>query len=274
MKRAMSYLPDLISLLQLDPKCSDPCYGSNIRTIVIGKDYTNAGDFAFSSVLNHLSRGRNNPTSTLLITTSHSFSHYSSCAAKCGVNLGLSTGNIKLMNIMEEVLELKNYNSQHWMEYIAREVSSFVACATEQTRSLNVMIDDITSFYNIGLSRVDITHLFHTIHTHLDKHQSGCNYFIVQGLNIDSFILSLANFSDIFLLIQPLNTGFSKLVDGTISIFDNRVPKKKDASPTNTIDNLTSRLTGRNKFDIGCHRELFFKLSERKVKLTLNVPNC
>lgn len=289
----MAQIPDLINLLCLDVKSSTSPFGGQHRTILISKDFTNNGDFVLNNLLQNLAKKEPN-SSILIVTISHDWSNYSSIAAKCGSNLrrSESKGNIDVLNVMEAFLEaIRNGQKFDACHFIGESVSSFIKDSSSGSdanllRPINVIIDDISILLSIGSKQNDVFKLFSSIDQTLrdrsNQIQKDClSHFIVQTLtsnskfvsslnangdNLNYLVTNLENYCDLSLTLKSLETGYSMKVDGTIKIIDNRL-KSFNLPPESTFTRMvpsTVPVSG----DIGVKKAYFFKVGDRRVRLT------
>lgn len=305
----MANVPDLMTLLSLGSRQSQSPFGGQHKTILIERDYCNAGDFVFLNILQHFAR-REPDTRILLVTLHHDWTNYSAAAAKCGFNIRRSQnmGNIDVINIMSlyyESLKSGQEDSFNPCKHIKNCLSSFLAdgdhsardntVETEHDQSPRVknsskpsiiMIDDLSSLLLTGASHDDVISLICNTDK-LMREQSlklqpdRCNLFVLQTIaplakpkdsnlstrdsQLSQLTMNLKNFCDLNIILRPLETGHSTRVDGTIRIIDNRLPARtKPAAPS--VSGLT--LLGDTSIDIGTNKAFFFKLSDRRVRLT------
>lgn len=290
----MTNIPDLTTVLCLDPKMSSSPFGGNHRTILISKDYTNSSDFAFNSLLHYHVRKDPN-TSILLVTLAHEWTNYSASAAKCGYNLRRTQnkGNIEVLNVMSAFLNAVTSGDQTFSpcEYILKSVSSFIKDHTNTEiggpiKPIIVMIDDISLLLSINSKNNEVYQLFSSIDRSLrDRSQklsdNQLSHFIVQTMvknykpndtyqdeecDINHIVANMENLSDISLSLKPLNTGYSTRVDGTIKIIDNRLPTLYPPA-SQQLPPITSLLV-ESAGEIGTKKAFFFKLGDRRVRLT------
>lgn len=284
-------MTDLISLLRLDSKYSHSAFGGLHRTILISKDYTNSGDFVFNCLLHHFARKEPN-TPTLLVTLSHEWSNYSSCAAKCGSNLRRSQnrGNIDVLNLMSKYIDSMREESEsdlNLCKYIEDEVLKFIGIHTQndEAKPVIVMIDDISILLTIGYKVNEVYRLFSTLDStlrmrskrykveqlsHLIAQTLFTNYKVTEYNDLKAndddlnyLTATFENHCDLILTLKPLSTGHSTRVDGTIKIVDNRLPSGKQAPIT-----LGQSISLENNNEIGSIKAFFFKLGDRRVRLT------
>lgn len=276
-------------------------FGGQHRTILISKDYINSSDFAFNNLLHyHVRREPNTPI--LLVTLSHEWANYSASAAKCGYNLRRTQnkGNIDVLDVMSAFLDAVRCGTQTFnpCEYIRKGVSKFVEEHTglvqanqDQSASIKpviVMIDDISLLLSMTSKPNEIYQLFSSIDRSLrDRSQrltdNQSSYFIVQTMvvnhksphdkayqnmeyNVNYIMASMENLSDITLTLKPLNTGYSTRVDGTIKIVDNRLPSVHQSS--SQLLPSVSTIFAESAPEIGTKKAFFFKLGDRRVRLT------
>lgn len=183
-------------------------------------------------------------------------------------------------------------------EYIKNGVSHFIEECTshaqdsqEQARFIKpviVMIDDISLLLSMNSKPNEIYQLFSSIDKSLrDRSQtlmdSQSNYFVVQTMvvnhksphdeayqnkeyDVNYIMASMENLSDIILTLKPLNTGYSTRVDGTIKIVDNRLPSVHQ--PSSQLLPSVSTIFAESAPEIGTKKAFFFKLGDRRVRLT------
>lgn len=295
----MNHIPDLISLLCLDPRFSVSPFGGQHRTILISRDFSNTGDFVFNNLLQSFSRKQPN-TPILLVTINHDWTNYSASAAKCGFNLRRSTnnGNIDVLDVMTKIYEsFKDVDEKFDIcGYIFTNIVSFIerytTCDTDKKdtedaklKPLVIMIDDLTSLISLGIDTNKIYQLFSSIEHIMRERSKGIqdsrhlSHFIVQTLmlktdsrllpdNVNYMISNMENISDISMILKPLETGYSTRVDGTIKIVDNRLPISNSDSQKTTVSPSSISLFPTTNSEIGIKKAFFFKLSDRKVRLT------
>lgn len=285
----MSSIPDLISLLCLDSKHSRSPFGGSHRTVLIERDFSNLGDFAFNNFLSHF--GRKEPeTSVLLISLSHEWTNYSAIAAKCGFNLrrDQNSGNIVVLSVMSEYLKATCENDKDFNPclFVQRQVESFIdrhSSTADLCKNVPiVMLDDLSILTHLNSQPKEVYNLF----IYLDQlmrcrtrinPSARLSYLIIQSMHINlkkiehskgsidtklnHLLANIVNSCDITLVLRPLETGHSTRVDGTIKIIDNRLPISARA------DNLPS-LFPRNSASIGVQQAFFYKVSDRRVRLT------
>lgn len=288
----MADIPDLISLLCLDAQHSESPFGGKHRTILITKDFTNSGDFVFNNLLQHFSRKEPN-TSTLLVTLSHEWTNYSASAAKCGYNLRRiqNKGSIDVLNIMAKVfdtvknddknIDLCNFILESVLSFIEKH-SPFDRGDVNSFKPIIVMIDDISILLTLGYTTSEVYRLFSKIEQVLRNrsHQLQArhlNNLIVQTRasykeeedELSFLVSNMENLCDLSIALKPLDTGYSTRVDGTIKIVDNRLPAPKQEDSSNTQQLLlTSSLFSANLVDIGMKKAFFYKVGDRRVRLT------
>jgi hypothetical protein len=298
----MAVVPDLMSLLSLDPRLSKSPFGSNHRFILIEKDFTNSGDFVFNNLLQHFGKREPN-TQVLLVTLSHSWRNYSVSAAKCGFNLMKkqnSTGNIDVLSIMDKYLEdMSNSSSDiNYCDYIVERTTEFLdnlenestsgTSLTRPAKSASVMIDDLSILLTIGCSPRDITRMILNIDQLLRSRSDSLppgrlHHLIVQTMFVNlrknedhssdyeelNFILrNLENICDLHLTLKPLETGHSTRVDGTIKFVDNRIASKDDGTAGGSRSGILSNMLTGASADIGSKKAYFYKLGDKRVRLT------
>lgn len=308
----MAQVPDLVSLLGLDPRQSRSSFGGQHRSILISKDFNNTGDFAFNNLVQYFSR-KEPKTPLLLVTLSQDWSNYSSIAAKCGSNLRRTEnmGNIEVSNIMSKFLDsykegnnnldICNYLQQSIQEFINKHTPAEPAGETAaKLKPIIIMIDDLSILSAVGAKSSEIYRLFSSTDAKLRKRSNSLDstqssFFVMQSTvthvrdnelswnqqrrqlleqddNLDYVVANIANQCDIVISLKPLDTGYSTRVDGTIKITDNRLPAAKPA-PTSavnldTLPSLSSMLSLDTKAQIGMTRAFFYKLSDRRARLT------
>lgn len=301
----MANVPDLMSLLCLDAKFSSSPFGGQHRTILISKDFSNSGDFVISNLLQHFSRKEPN-TPILLVTMCHDWSNYSARAAKCGFNLRRTQngGMIEVINLMSEYLSAIKKDSLISLEpcrIISDSVIKFIKTHASEPHSENsgarmvkpliIIIDDLSMLLTIGAKPNEIYRLFSSIDKSLrdrskELQSNFLSHFVVQTMatspnpkqnlakscannDLDYLISNLENLCDLTLILKPLITGYSTRVDGTITIIDNRLalPNKQAEIATPSLFAGSSFSLG-NKVDVGVKKAFFFKLSDRRIRLT------
>lgn len=296
---------DLMSLLCLDPKFSLSPFGGNHRTVLIERDFSNSSDFVLNSLLHHLGRREPN-TQILLITLSHDWIHYSACAAKCGFNLRKrqSMGNVDVLDIMERYLDDLCKGAQtNYCDLILEEVKKFIetqSIGMQQSnqkmddsapRPIAILFDDLSLLSLLGAEHSEIYRLVTAIDSimrHKSKQlQTGrLSHLIVQTLftnvkrkqthipsddDLNFLVANLSNMCDICLTLRRLETGHSTRVDGTIKIQDKRLPviTKTDPSASERPSAHPSlSMFGGSVADIGSEKAYYYKLSDRRVRLT------
>lgn len=291
--------PDLMSLLCLDPKFSQSPFGGNHRTILIQRDFTNSGDFVFNNLLQHFGRREPN-TQILLITLGHDWLNYSACAAKCGFNLRRkqNMGNIEVFEVMERFLDDASEGLiGNYCDYILDQVNKFLDSSSDHLQSegsdknqkpIAVMIDDISLLSIIGVQHKDIVKLVSNIDHRLRQRSKSLlpgrlNYLIIQTMftnmkakqthspednNLNFINTTLENACDLNITLKPLETGHSTRVDGTVKIIDNRLPiTAKSSGNMSTIRSPISVFPD-SSAEIGSKKAFFYKLSDRRVRLT------
>lgn len=301
----MAQVPDLVSLLGLDPRQSRSSFGGQHRSILISKDFNNTGDFVFNNLIQYFSR-KEPKTPLLLVTLSQDWTNYSSIAAKCGSNLRRSEnmGSIEVLNIMNKFFDSYKKDHQNFdiCSYLNDSVHEFINKHTPNepstgTKPIIIMIDDLSILTAIGCKSEDVYRLSSSLDKNLRKRSAALNtnqssFFVMQSTvtcmrdnetswnqqkhsqnnNLDYVIANIGNQCDIVIALKPLDTGYSTRVDGTIKIIDNRLPatKPSPAVPTNpdTMLSLSSMLNLDAKAQIGLTRSYFYKLSDRRARLT------
>lgn len=293
----MAHIPDLISLLCLDPKYSLSPYGGQHRTILISRDFTNNGDFLLNNLLQHFAK-KEPDASILLVTLSHDWSNYSSIAAKCGSNLRRSetNGNIDVLNVMKEYLNsISRGQSFNACQFISDSTSEFIRghsmksddgkTSDGKLRPIHVIVDDISILLSIGSKHNDVFKLFCLINNIMrdrskELRKDRLSHLIVQTLtsnskftpsgpngdNLNHLVMNIENLCDLSITLKTLETGYSMKVDGTIKIVDNRL-KSLNLPPKSSIAQLlpnTAMVSG----DVGSKRAFFFKVGDRRVRLT------
>lgn len=292
----MNHIPDIITLLCLDAKLSLSSFGGQHRTILISKDFSNISDHVFNSLLMNFSRKDPN-TPILLVSLSHDWSNYSGSAAKCGFNLRRSTngGNIQVLDVMDEALKniIDGKENLNLCSFILNGVMDFIDQYTPdktndldlfdpKLKPINVFIDDISLLSTLGHSTNEIYKVITKIDSRLRERSKGLDvrylsHIVLQGMmlkdstmksseDLNFLIANLENICDISMILKPLETGYSTRVDGTIKILDNRSPAQPEAlTPTSSIiPSLFPTLA----HSIGVKKAYFFKLGDRRVRLT------
>lgn len=307
----MANVPDLMSLLCLSSSQSHSPFGGQHRTILIEKDYFNAGDFVFSSILQHY--GRREPNSRIvLFTLLHDWTNYSAAAAKCGANLRRTQnmGNIDVVDLMSLYCEslkagtdlrfnsckyLKDYLQRYFLQRTSEDcgdINKTQECRPEPQASKNpviVMIDDLSSLLVTGSTCDDVVCLLSTIDSLMRKQscqlQSGlCNLLVLQTMTpscvepgsnftprdslLKQLVMNLRNSCDLIVALRPLETGHSTRVDGTLKIIDNRLPTLEPKTNTSAASTSALSFMGDAPMQIGTSKAYFFKLSDRRVRLT------
>lgn len=289
----MAHIPDLISLLSLDAKYSFSPFGGQHRTILISKDFTNNGDFVINQLLQNFAKSNN----ILFVTLSQEWSNYASIAAKCGSNLRSknSKGNIDVLNIMEKHLEAirtgQRFNTcqlieQSVMNFIQEQSAKQEGASTEvnKIKPIAIIIDDISILLSIGCKHNEVFRLFSSINKAIRNRskemKTDClSHLIIQTLttnsrftqshnsncdNLNHLVINIENLCDLSLTLKSLETGYSTRVDGTIKIVDNRL--KSLNVPSSSLLELVPKFTPVS--DIGSKKAFFFKVGERRVRLT------
>lgn len=299
--------PDLMNLLCLEPGPSKSAYGGQHRRLLIQRDFSNSGDFVFNNLIQHFGKRQPN-TPTLLVNLSHDWLHYSACAAKCGFNLRRrqNMGNIEVLNVMEMFLDdmCAGVQADH-CDTILKEAKKFieavegdndkgkqqvagVGCQDAQSRPVQpvaIMFDDLSILATLGASQAAIHQLVNGIDFILRErsknHSNGCNsHLVIQtmctnvrpkqalapgGLDLNFLLANLSDQSDMVITLKPLESGHSTKVDGTIEIVDNRLPATQGNYGAPRL-NLLSSLSA----DIGLKRLYYYKLADRRARLTPN----
>lgn len=293
----MSQIPELLSLLCLDPRQSYSPFGGQHRSILISKDYTNTGDFVLNSLIQYFSR-KDRKTPNLLVTLSHDWMNYLACAAKCGFNIRRSTngGNIHVLNVMNKIYQAYSDGDEDFdiCDYILTEIFSFVdklkplGLSDQGTPPVVIIIDDITILLGLGCSINRVYWLINQIDTRMRQRsrlmdEEIFSHLILQMVHFDDsspdkleeteYLMSnLANTSDLSIDLRPLDTGFSTRVDGTIKIIDNRIPLGAQLPALNRDDGSSFEIklfpSSGNIGEVGTKKAYFFKLSDRRVRLT------
>lgn len=297
----MANVPDLLNLLCLDSRQSRSPFGGRHRTILISKDFTNSGDFVFGNLLQHFGRREPN-TQILLVTLSHDWTNYSASSAKCGFNLRRSQnmGNIDVLNVMEKFLtNIEDGECGfNYCNYIMEQVYNFIQkhtlykpgeTVTKTIKPVTVMIDDLSILLTIGLQLNEIYRLVLSLDKMLrnrseDLEPDHNGHLVIQTLftnlrakhskrpndnNLNHLISNIENICDLCITLKPLDTGHSTRVDGTIKIVDNRLPTRPSPSskPRPPLQVSTSMFPEMSS-DIGSTKAYFFKLGDRRVRLT------
>lgn len=298
----MTSAPDLLNLLCLDPRQSLSPFGQQHRTLLIAKDYTNSGDFVFNSLLQYFGRREPN-TQILLVTLSHNWASYSASATRCGFNLRRTQnlGNIEVFDLMETFFEESKRgqaNVDKYCDMIYERIASFVNNQT--TSSLNddhqpkkpiaIMIDDLSILPTIGVSPGQVLMMVVSIDKLLRKQSrvlpdGRANHLVVQTMftnfksaqtnrpcddDLNHLISNLENMSDLSIYLKPLDTGHSTRVDGTIKVVDNRLPAKSPSPQKSSpqTHKLMLSMFPEVSGDIGAKKAYFYKLGDRRVRLT------
>lgn len=165
-----------------------------------------------------------------------------------------------------------------------------------------VMIDDLSILLTIGSSVNEVFQLVLSLNTLL-RTGSEClpadrvNHFIIQTMftnintkqhkqprqisdkNLNYLISNIENICDVCITLKPLDTGHSNRVDGTIKILDNRLkvsqnhPDKTAAASSLPpkplpLQQLSMGMFPDTSSDIGSTRAYFYKLGDRRARLT------
>lgn len=296
-------IQDLISQLSLEPKRSRSAFGGQHRTICITKDFTNTGDFAFNNLLQHFSKKQPN-TPLLLITLQHDYINYSAAAARCGISLRRTqpTGNIEVLDVMNDFLEdlvqherKGNPFGDHICNKIVESCLEFVskhhdANDSEMSKPVIIMIDDLSVLGGLDCSPNAIFELFSRVDASMRSRshkypEDITSFFIAQTMDptlkckttptselheYAAVCRAMSNRGDIHITIKELDTGYSTRVDGTVRVVDRRivpdVDGTKDAEKKPSVSGHV--FMRENGLDIGSDRAYFFKVSDRRVKLT------
>lgn len=176
---------------------------------------------------------------------------------------------------------------------------------TTNTKPLVVMIDDLSILLSLGFKLNEIYRLFSSIDKSLrdrskEIQSNKLSHFIVQTTmtiidknkqqqlstqqsdgDLNYLITNLENMCDLRIYLRPLDTGYSTRVDGTIKILDNRLPATVELpSPsTNESGTLEQKLRSNSTLlfqpkethgEIGTNKAFFFKLGDRRSRLTSN----
>lgn len=287
-----------MSLLCLDAKYSSSPFGGQHRTILISKDFSNSSDFVFNSLLQHFGRKEPN-TPVLVVTLSHDWSNYSASAAKCGFNLRRSQnrGNFEVLNVMSKFLESIKIGDQNFnlCDYIIESISNFTEKYTSDLQSdsdgvrvikpIVILIDDLSILSSLGCNVNDIYRLVSLVDRSLRNRskelQAGnLSHLILQTMttnlrflpptnqfdsSLNYLVSNIENISELSITLKPLDTGYSTRVDGTIKIVDNRLPSLNQ--PSSCVTGQTP-LFQDSAGDIGLKKAYFYKLGDRRVRLT------
>lgn len=294
----MTSIPDLMTLLCLDAKHSVSPFGGPHRTVLIKRDFSNSGDFAFSNFLHYFGR-REQSSVVVLVCLSHDWTNYSATAAKCGFNLRRTqnSGNIEVINVMGEYMDALRLFDRRFnpCDYIKKQLESLMLKyshegETTTSRVPVVLIDDLSILMSLNCRPEEIFQLVISIDRLLRNRKtpgeqllsSTLSYLVVQsmfitgkqsgsiahttdkGLNL--LLSNLENHCDITITLKPLDTGHSTRVDGTIKIIDNRIAL---VGPTISDNEKSSpSLFSNYSATIGIKQAFFYKVSDRRVRLT------
>lgn len=293
-------VPDLINVLNLDVKLSKSPYYGQHRTFLIAKDYTNVGDFAFNNLLQHYSRKEPN-TPILLVTLNQSWSNYSACAAKCGYNVRRShnSGNIDILDVMAEYLNegTERFEPAGMCNFIFGAICDFTQKYAPETdeagnrvaKPVIIMIDDFSVMRSLEACPRTLYRMFVKIDKLLRdrsrdiKGVGQASHLIVQTMttylkpnesyedmkdDLSYLTANLASLCDIAITIMPLESGYSTRIDGIIRIVDNRLPTTEPKPTSKSSMKLPTSLFADLQGEIGLKRAYFFKLGDRRAKLT------
>lgn len=264
---------DLMNLLCLDARHSRSPFGGQHRQILVSKAYNNSGDFVFNNLLQHF--GRREPNSSiLLITLSHDWSNYSIASSKCGFNLRRKEngGNISIIDVMKKfLLDTKQGLEENYCSYILEQFNQFLCNLSSgdqahTKRPITVMLDDLSVLESLGHDHHSIYQMTSNLSNKLRNEstrlaQNHLNHLIIQSSGcLDKMLSNLQNTSDICLIMRPLDTGHSTRVDGTLTIIDNRLPSRVNQQPTSILLAKSNEIGSKNTY--------FFKLGDRRVRLT------
>lgn len=171
------------------------------------------------------------------------------------------------------------------------EENEAVAETQVSTKPLIVMIDDLSILLSIHPNPNEVFRMFSLINKSLRSRSQDITCGKLSHLIVQTMMTSpkdedlnwrvysnIENLCDLIMILRPLETGHSTRVDGTIKIIDNRRPTEAEAStkssPSTGMSSLMSTLRLPSTVipdglgDIGTKRALFYKLGDRRVRLT------
>lgn len=135
---------------------------------------------------------------------------------------------------------------------------------------MTVMLDDISVLESLGYAVNTIYQLISEISESLRDNSrrlaaNQLHHLIFQTSSpVNDLLSSLQNTSDLYISLRPLDTGHSTRVDGTMTISDHRLPCVNSDRQMPTVASLALN----SSKDIGCRKTYFFKLGDRRVRLT------
>jgi len=209
-----------------------------------------------------------------MINLSHNWSNYSIASSKCGFNLKKKDngGNISIIDLQTEYLSAALKGAEIDLCKLVYDRFCAFMKETKRGKPVIVMIDDLSIFSSIGYDNTVIHQLIRQISNRLREDSSELtneqlNHMIIQSSDdLRGLIQSLRNSSDIYMVIRPLETGHSTVVDGTLRITDIRLPNDSGNKQ------IHSTLSFAQPTNIGCRRSFFYKLGDRRVRLTTSAP--
>lgn len=291
----MAGVPDLMTLLSLDAKHSVSPFGGSHRAVLIKRDSTNSGDFAFNNFLNYFGR-REQSLNVILICLSHDWTNYSAIAAKCGFNLRRTknSGNIEVISVISEYLDFIRRDEQNFnpCKFIREQLDTLLnqhfSTSNDTSKTPVVLIDDLSILLTLGSKPHEAYQLVLWIDRLLRskviyrEEPMHLSYLVIQSMSPNSkpsssshedldemlnlLLSNLENSSDIVLTLKPLDTGHSTRVDGTIKIIDNRLTSGVSTGASRDKP-LQSLLMGHSA-SVGTKQAFFYKVSDRRVRLT------
>lgn len=217
-------------------------------------------------------------------------------------------GNIDVINLMSlyyESLKSGNEDEFNSAKYLKDHLQTYLSQApagctdnanqgygsklqADQQQPLIIMIDDLSSLLTTGSTCADVVSLISSLDCLMRKQSKTlqhdrCNLLVVQTTvacvkpkisfssresQLRQLVMHLKNSCDLFIALRPLETGHSTRVDGTVRIFDNRLPTRESKLAASAPSTSGLSLLGETPVSIGTNKAFFFKLSDRRVRLT------
>lgn len=223
---------DLNQLLDL------PNNFNKIKLMSITGDDLNNGSFLIHSLISSKVRCCRNRTGTdpflILILLNHSYSHYSSVAAKSfGLNLKAlrDSGQLVVIDIISNLREyldsVSRFDFNKFLATIHDNLSPINRSKTDEGSGQNplIIIDDISVLLSLQLNISVLYKLVSRIRS-LAFNQ-GMTLIIQSHMDPDSedekmnnLAQSISSCSDVWIDCQKLVTGFSQTIDGSLDIKD------------------------------------------------------
>jgi len=216
-------MSDLISLLEL----------SSNSYLLLTSGHHISQQFVFDLLLQHFAKKGNQ---LLLILLSNQWSHYSTIAAKCGINLK-NLKDKQLIKVIDTISD-EDFDYQKFLSKVNEELSNLSPNSV-------ILIDDLSLLFSLNVEFVDIYKFVHKLRVNCSTN----NQILAIGTHfpteeddeeVHRLVVSITHSSDIWCEVDKTRTGFSPLVSGTLKLH--------------------------KRYD-NCCKEMNYKIGDRNVKL-------